>query len=160
MELNTYCNWPEEEIARLAELTSYAQMAEVALAKLKTLPHPVLQVCGPLSTGGRGSFPENLKVFGEAIRHLSEQGRNVFDQRPFEIPMQKIKLARSAPGYAYDLLAEFYLPIFESRLIDELHFLPGWEGSTGSRWEHEQALRLGIPTAYFPADWLEVESRI
>lgn len=135
-------------------LETYAQMKAFALEMLGRLPSPVVQVCGPLTTGGRGSFEANIAMFHEGVQLLAQQGKTIFDQRPFEIPMQKLKTIRQDPGYAYELLDEFYLPVFESGLVHELHFLPGWESSTGARWEHEQAQRLGIAIFYLPESLL------
>lgn len=148
----TYHHWTDNHLSKLDVLKTYAELREVALEFLRELPKPIVQVCGPITTGGRGSIEENMKAFGDAIGYLSTQGKTVFDQRPFEIPMQRIKMQAEQDGYPFDLLEEFYLPIFESKLIDELFFLPDWESSTGAKWEHEQAKRLGIKISYLPND--------
>lgn len=148
--MGEYHHWTHNHLSKLDVLQTYAEMREVALAFLEELPKPIVQVCGPITTGGRGSIEENIKAFGEAIAYLSAQGKIVFDQRPFEIPMQRAKMIAKKEGYPFDLLEEFYLPIFESKLIEELFFLPGWESSTGAKWEHEQAVRLGIKISYLP----------
>lgn len=152
--MSKYQNWREDDVQKVALLETYADMKDVALIALKALPQPVVQVCGPLTTGGRGSFEKNLEMFHEGIQFLAEQGKTVFDQRPFEIPMQKLKATRKGPGYAYELLYEFYLPVFQSGHVKELHFLPGWESSIGARWEHDQAQQLGITIFYLPKSLL------
>jgi len=145
-----YINWTAEELLELQRINNYSELVEFALEKLEKLPKPVIQVCGPLTTGGRGSFSENLKHFGKAIDFLNDQGRVVFDQRPFETPFRKLEnqKVKQQNGYDTDLLEKFYLPLFESGRLSELYFLPGWEYSTGARWEHDQAKRLGIKISY------------
>ncbi len=152
--MNKYQNWTEENIQKIELLETYADMKEIALQMLKDLPQPVVQLCGPLTTGGRGSFEANIEMFNEGIQFLAKQDKTIFDQRPFEIPMQKLKAVRKDSGYAYELLNEFYLPIFESGYVKELYFLPGWENSVGACWEHEQAQRLEITISYLPKDLL------
>ena len=142
--MKEYPHWEKYDFELLATTRTYSDMAQVAFRILQRIPGPIAQLCGPLTTGGRGSLEENLKMFDEGIQHLVAQGKNVFDQRPFEEPMQRLKIALPKGVYATEILSDFYLPLFESGLIHELHFLKGWEGSRGARWEHEQAQRLGI----------------
>ncbi len=147
-----YQNWTEKDIQYLKTINSYSEMKEVALKMLKGLPQPVAQVCGPLTTGGRGSFKANLEMFSEGIEILVNKGKTVFDQRPFEIPIQNLKKLTKGSGYQFEVLNDFYLPIFKSGLVKELYFLPGWEGSVGAKWEHEQARLLNIEILYFDKD--------
>ncbi len=83
------------------------------------------------------------------IDKLMEKGLNIFDQMPFEYPMFRIS-ERNSNRYDYRLLDEFYLPIFERGRIKTFHFIPRWETSYGTRWEHEQAVRLNIRRSYLP----------
>lgn len=153
--MNLYQHWKPESLDLMKTLTSYTAMKDFALAMLEDLPGPIVQVCGPLTTGGRGSFEANVQAFHEAIHWLSNQGKMVFDQRPFEIPIRQLIVARKESGYAYELLAEFYLPIFQSGYIKELYFLPGWESSIGACWEHDQGKLLGIAIFHLPHNFLE-----
>ncbi len=123
-------------------------MRDIAFRVLSRMPQPIEQVCGPISTGGRGSLLANLIAFNEVIVELQAQGKHVFDQMPFEQPMQRVKAGLPLDQYPTILLDEFYLPIFESGLIQKLQFMPEWESSFGARWEHAQAERLGIEIAY------------
>ncbi len=148
-DLAQFCHWTQTEADELQSINTYAQLHQRAIKKLLRLPQPVVQVCGPLSTGGRGNFAANMQVMNQAVELLVKQGKTIFDQRPFETPMRRILLAKNLPGYDYDLLNEFYLPLFETGRIKEFHFIPGWQGSTGARWEHNQAKRLGIAIFYF-----------
>lgn len=140
--------WTEEDYKALEKATTYKQLFEIALIILNRMPENRTQVCGPISTGGRGSFEANMEYIDSIIKKLQDEGVNVFDQMPFEIPMSKIKKLYPTEGYDYNLLNEFYLPIFESGLVKKLYFLPDWKSSTGSKWEHEQGLRLGIEIEY------------
>lgn len=146
-------HWTDKDLLLLAEAVSYEEMLAVALRLLGRMPRPVLQVCGPISTGGKGSIKENLEVVRRAIRKLTDEGVSVFDQTPFEEPIQRIHYEKSPHLYPEELLSDFYLPIFESGHIAEMRFLQGWEDSRGSTWEHAQAKRLGIAVAYFEEDW-------
>jgi hypothetical protein len=142
--------WEEKHFDALEKATTYKELFLVAESVLKTMPAPIAQVCGPISTGGAGSVEKNLERFRVTIAALESQGIEVFNQMPFEIPMQKIKEVREGMYKKYDnlLLEDFYLPIFESGLVECLHFLPDWESSVGTRWEHEQAVRLGMKIEY------------
>lgn len=121
----------------------------VAERVMKRVPEPRIQVCGPISTGGKGSIDANLEVFNEKIKELQDIGLNVFDQMPFESQIYNLIHVFEKQGeYMEAILTDFYLPIFESGYISELYFLPGWESSHGAKWEHEQAERLGIKIIY------------
>lgn len=143
--------WTKELYDELDRVRTYREMYEVARKVIAHMPAPRGQVCGPISTGGAGSVEANLARFNDAIAALTDQGYIIFSQVPFEVPMQKVKKLHEqelAGKYDVSLLNDFYLPLFESGEIHTLYFLTGWESSTGSRWEHEQAERLGITIAY------------
>jgi len=150
MELNNHTRqyWTDEDILKLEQAESVDKMLEVGLAVLKRMPSPVAQVCGPISTGGRGSLLENLVAFNEAIVFLQAEGKIIFDQMPFEASMQRIKSTLQPGEYATSLLTDFYLPIFKSGLIKMMYFLPDWQSSKGASWEHEEAQKLGIEIIY------------
>lgn len=148
-----YNHWTDEEIKSLDEIATCADMYLVARPILERIPAPVIQVCGPISTGGVGTIEGNLAAMAQAIQYLEERGNNVFNQLPFEVPMHKIVESYKKSGYAMPILEDFYLPIFESRLVSILHFLPDWQSSIGAKWEHEQAKRLGIDIKYFDHGW-------
>lgn len=153
-DVSQYRNWTQEDIAKLEGKTTYTELVKVAMPILSRISRDrtlkVVQVCGPIYTGGIGSLEENLKVFGLVIDHLASEGKIVFDQRPFEGVMQEIKRIRKTVGYAYDLLEEFYGPVFASGYVRTLYFIPGWrktdvsEGSIGTQWEFHRAGRLGL----------------
>ena len=106
------------------------------------MPKPVSLVSGPISTGGAGSLEKNLELFAEAIAHLEMHGENVFDQLPFENKITEF--SKDYKGYYMPILEDFFLPLFKSGKIAKIWFMPGWETSTGAKWEYEQAEKLGI----------------
>ena len=130
------------DLAQIKEAQTFFEMAQIAIGVLEKMTGAVAQVCGPISTGGLGSVEANLQKFDETIVKLKNKGVNIFDQMPFEWPMQKLK---EKPDFKPDdLLLEFYLPIFESGYIKMMYFMNDWQSSYGARWERAQAKRLGI----------------
>lgn len=125
MDLNYHTRqyWTEDEIKALDQAETVKQMLDIALKVLSRMPEPIEQVCGPISTSGRGSIVENLKFFNETILDLQNKGRIIFDQMPFEEPMQRIKINLAPGEYAVTLLDDFYLPIFKSGLIKKFYFM-------------------------------------
>jgi len=141
--------WSVEDREELNRARSYSDLLVIAERVIGRMPKPVAQVCGPITTGGLGSFVKNIAVLKKTIETLALAGKSVFDQTPFQEQMQYIKDANgNGSDYDHELLREFYQPLFEKKLIDELYFIPGWESSVGTRWEHEEALRLAIPKYY------------
>ena len=141
-----------ERLGLIKSAKNYQDFLKVAMNILEEISNdsgirPIAQVCGPISTGGTNSRKENLKILSGAIRKLNSDGLTVFNQMPFENDMERVyKSHPSLQGLR--LLEEFYLPIFESGFISMLCFIPGWTGSTGTKWEHEKARDLNIPRIY------------
>ena len=149
--------WTEEEVKKLAEAKEYADLTLVAMTILSRMPQPIGQVCGPLTTGGQGSLDKNDDVLQAAIDKLRSEGKNIFNQLPFEKMMQRLRKALEPTRYSMELLKTFYLPLFKSGKISILYFLPDWEGSIGSNWEHNQAKELGLEIVYLPGKPSETE---
>ncbi len=143
--------WQEEDFQAREDAKTYNDLLIIALRILDRMPEPRVQICGPISTGGKGSIEANIAEFEKAILYFSAQGENVFDQMPFEEAMQRIK--KDVVGYDKRLLNEFYLPIFKSGKIKKLLFLPGWKSSEGASWEHEQTEVLKIAFVDLPNNW-------
>ena len=59
-----------------------------------------------------------------------------------------IFLGEAEPFCDYPLLDFFYDPILTSGKISGLVFLPLWETSTGSKWEHNIGQSLHLPIHY------------
>ncbi|MDO8523527.1 MAG: hypothetical protein Q7S12_04620, partial [bacterium] len=118
----------------------------------KMQPGPVAMVCGPISTGGLCSVEKNLEVLDKAVANLKSQNIKVFEQRPLEKHIRRLCELPAYESYKKGnyicLLEELYGPLFKSGLIHEMHFIPLWYTSVGTKWEHKQAVRLGIKKEY------------
>ncbi len=141
------------EVSALEAAPTIQSLLPIALRILERMPHGVSMVCGPISTGGKGSVEENLALFGVAIETLASRGENIFSQMPFERPIQRMKKTNSG------LLNTFYLPIFKSGRVRRLCFLPGWESSEGATWEHERGVELGFEIKEFRPDFHLIEKK-
>lgn len=141
--------WEQHHFEKLENATTYSELFIIAHSVLKRMPAPVGQVCGPISTGGAGSVDGNLALLEKAITDLQEKNIEIFDQIIFEKSIQRIKgIREKRDEYDNSLLVDFYLPIFESKLVHRLFFLPDWQSSIGAAWEHEQAQRIGMKIIY------------
>lgn len=141
--------WTEKHYGAAAKARNLSELLSVAYEILDSMPAPVSLVSGPITTGGRGSVAENLKIMEETIRSLESSGEHIFNQIPFETKVAE--LASRHDGYFMPVLEEFFLPIFKSGKIAKIFFMSGWDSSTGARWEYEQAGKLGIERASLSA---------
>ena len=82
--------WTPEDFLKLEKAETYTDLHAIAEVIISRMPKPFGQVCGPIATGGLGSIEANLHAFNETIKKLQSEGYVVFDQIPFEEPMQKI----------------------------------------------------------------------
>ncbi|MBI4992006.1 MAG: DUF4406 domain-containing protein [Candidatus Harrisonbacteria bacterium] len=139
--------WLNQDIADVQAVNTFEELADLALRIIRRMPQPVAQVCGPITSGGLGSVEKNLERFQKTIDLLRDRGESIFNQMLFEQPMFRIKATPYYQG-GDQLLHKFYLPIFESGLVKILYFMSDWQSSYGAKWEHEQALRLGIKIRY------------
>lgn len=140
--------WVEKDWQDLKRAESIADLYVIATRVINRLPKPIVTVCGPIATGGLGSIDKNLNAFNQMIIRLQNSGLNVFDQMPFEETMQELTRKLQKGEYPESILKDFYLPIFESGMISESYFIPGWESSHGANWEHDQFKRLCIKINY------------
>ncbi|HEY0010918.1 MAG TPA: DUF4406 domain-containing protein [Candidatus Paceibacterota bacterium] len=151
--------WTEIEREALKEANSYEEAADIAiaiLARMRDLGQPIVQICGPMSTGGLGSLRENMQRFQRAVDIAIAKGITVFNQVAFQEAI--IRLSNYKEGseeYGMDILERFYQRVFEAGYIDAFMFLPGWESSIGTRWEREVGSKLGIEVKEYPIEWLE-----
>lgn len=137
--------------------TALSALAEEAISEISKLKYPVIQFCGPISTGGFGNVNENLEYLRSVIEASSERGMSVFNQISYEKRLDRI--LSDHHEYDYPLLDFFYSPILNSRKISGLVFLPLWRTSTGSQWEHDIAQSLHLPIHYFESMLVsEIES--
>ncbi|MBL4644490.1 MAG: hypothetical protein JKX80_01345 [Candidatus Pacebacteria bacterium] len=142
----------------MAQATDLRILAAIALEILSKISEqrslPVVQVCGPIATGGFDTVEKNLMVFGIGIRILNAHGHNVFDQTIFQNDILRITQHNPDDGeYKTEILDDFFTKIFRSGHITAGYFLPGWKSSTGSVWEYELLTSLGIPCHEMPKDW-------
>jgi hypothetical protein len=150
--------WTDEERKRLNRAHSYEEAVEVALvilSRMNETGREVVQVCGPMSTGGLGNPADNLALFQLAINRALANNLMVFDQLPFQPMFHRLSQSRAGDGtYDWDILEVFYKKIFASRYVRRALFLPGWEGSIGACWERDLVTRLGLVVEDYPASWL------
>lgn len=125
-------------------------IAKIILKRMQKEKKPIMQVCGPIATGGHGSIEENLKEFEKAIIFLRSTGLVIFDQMPFEGPMQKIKKTMSMGEAHKQIMDDFYLPLMQEGYIARYFFLHNWETSKGSKIEYERAPKYGIAVEVLP----------
>ena len=167
-----------EDVLDIIDASSYEALAKVALRVLRRLPPPVAMICGPITSGGT-SPKENRDRLKTVVFSFQGSKDAVFNQMPFLKQAEKIrngtarrKRRGSALSHALSLLfplwkkkeiavdrehfrKEFHLPLLKSRLIREIYFLPGWEGSVGSRWYHTRARELGIKIKYLSEGYVK-----
>jgi len=143
--MNNY--WTEEDKAKLDLATTFEELREVALSVISRMPNPVAMVSGPISSGGEGSISKNIENLNQTVKNLTNQNINIFNQLPFEKPMQRIKESGYYLGEDH-LLHGFYLPIFQSGKINKMYFMPNWRTSYGATWEHKISDQLQIPKVY------------
>jgi hypothetical protein len=153
-------HWTNEEIEALRSVSTYEETADVAvriLDRMATNGHQVVQICGPMSTGGLGNFKKNMARFKKAIDSASEHGLSVFNQLPFQDAIIRISSFDENGGGQYDMaiLEVFYRKVFESGHVKKTLFLPDWQSSKGAKWERELVTRLGIPVEEYPIEWLK-----
>lgn len=120
-----------------------SELVSEALLEISTLKRPVIQFCGPISTGGFGDVADNLEYLRSVIVASTAKGMSVFNQVSYERRLDQI--LQDHHEYDYPLLDFFYNPILTSEKISGLIFLPLWETSVGSRWEHDLGQSLGLP---------------
>ncbi|HEU0081183.1 MAG TPA: hypothetical protein VFQ72_04175 [Candidatus Paceibacterota bacterium] len=139
-------HWTAADMAVLAQLagsphTTFEDLGALALAIVRRHGGPLHMVSGPITTGGFGSIPDNLRVFCGVIEHLADEGFDMFSQRPFEIALRRLfdewTLRNPPDEYCHALLEGFYRPIYESGCIGAMHFMHGYETSKGALWEFE-----------------------
>lgn len=144
--------WTEDDRKELRRAKTFKDLNGIAMRILKKMPQPIVQVCGPITSGGLGSVKKNLHRFNAVIKALDREGFNIFNQLPFENDLYRLRreLSKTRPQKRVDreLLNDFYLPIFESGLVASFFFIPDWKTSFGARWEHRQLERLRLTIIY------------
>jgi len=145
--------WLEEDLESVKSAKTFADLFVVALRVLNRMEQPIIELCGPVSNGGRGSRNANIEYFEESTVRLIQSGKIIFNIVPFENKIEEIWLAEEAAGKTPTLFEDFYFPIFESGFIAEGYFLPDWETSAGAKKEHDKLAELNIPLTHLSPDW-------
>lgn len=141
--MNTPSYWTEDIKKEADNVKTLEELSALSLRILKTLPRPILLVCGPISTGGLGSIDANLMKLNETVYKAINSGESVFDQTPFEDAVKRLRKEFNDTDGTKTLEA-FYRPLLESGFISEMRFLPDWQSSKGATWEHKFAEDHGI----------------
>jgi hypothetical protein len=140
--------WEAKDWEDLEKVQSFKDLYVIAERVIGRMPRPIIQVCGPIATGGLGSIEANLNAFNETIMKLQAEGFTIFDQMPYEEPMQKLKTSYPEAEHLKYILDDFYWPIFNLGLISAFYFMPNWQTSKGATKEHEKAKQLGVKIVY------------
>jgi hypothetical protein len=90
-----------------------SHLANESLLEISKLKPPVIQFCGPISTGGFGDVAENLEYLHSVIQASTERGMSVFNQILYEKRLGRI--LKDHHEYDYPLLDFFYTPILASK---------------------------------------------
>lgn len=147
--------WTKKEHQALRLCPSFEELGQIALGILRKMPQPVVEVCGPMSTGGRGSLEKNMELFQISIEILADKGYHVFDQIVFQDKMKQLCDYGNRKDYPMEILEIFYRKVFCSGYIKKAFFLPDWHTSLGATWEREFIIKLGnIKIEEFPLVWL------
>jgi len=134
-----------------------SKLVDEALLEISKMRPPIIQFCGPISTGGFGNVTDNLEYLYSVIQASTEKRMSVFNQVSYEKRLDQI--LKDHHEYDYPLLDFFYNPILTSKKISGLVFLPLWETSVGSQWEHELGQSLHLPIHYLESMFVnEVET--
>lgn len=152
-ELDKY--YTPEVLERINASKDFSEAAGIAIDILKKIPQPIAQVCGPITTGGKGSIKENTTVIENTVKKLSKQGINICNQTKFNTPIRRFRAESKLNDIDSNtlVLEKFHKPILDSGLIKKFYFVHGWESSTGSRWERAQAKKLGIEIIDLPENF-------
>lgn len=148
-----------QEESRKAQ--NFAAVSRLMCEEASKFPHGAEMVFGPITTGGRGSPELNLYAFEASIKRLLAEGREIFNQIPYEPKLFQLSSIwrESCPAnrdaYCWPLLKEVYLPLFQSGFIVRGWFLSGWESSQGARWERQVLTDLTIPCNDLGREWIE-----
>lgn len=137
----------EDERTAFERAASYYEAAAVAISHVRrrySPERPLLQVCGPISTGGLGSREQNLKRLRDTIDFLVDREYPVFDQSQFEGMVPRFSPNHGQDAYDHRILDEFYVPLFETKCIQTFVFLSGWTSSVGTCRERAFALAAGF----------------
>lgn len=149
----------DEERIAYACASSYEEAAHVAIMYLRRVKklagRPLVQVCGPISTGGLGDRTRNVQRLSLAIHACAYRKLPVFNQLMFEDMVARFSPDHHPDAYDWRILEKFYLSVLYSYLIDTLYFLPDWQTSKGARWERAMGEELRLNMQDYSPAWNE-----
>jgi len=148
--------WTEEEIQLLANATSLEEVGRISVQHLARIASTgsVIQLCGPMTTGGAGNLEANMQRFEQAIYNAAKEGHVTFNQIPIQSAIIRITDHHQTKIYNTDILDVLYAQIFECGHVKTAYFLPDWESSRGACWERERTSALGIDIQECPEHWV------
>jgi hypothetical protein len=153
-------HWTKRELSLLKGVSTFEDLVPIGvdvLRRMREADEHIVQICGPMTTGGRGDLKANMDFFKKAQAVARVNGMHVFDQTPFEEAMLRLSKGHLERGaYPEPILHVVYRGFFATGFIRELPFLPGWQSSVGATWERKEAVAHGILVTDFPAPWLEI----
>lgn len=139
---------------RIRSAKDLPSLVLIAKEMLEKMPRPRVQICGPISTGSTKTVQENINYLERSILLFESNKINIFNQLLFEPQFNKIANWKPTKEYSdMPILEEFYGKIFESKLIDKIYFLPGWEKSFGAQWEYNCAKKFKIERITLDVQW-------
>jgi len=144
--------YTDEDFRRIRIAKSFPPLVEVAIqaiARNRRPNEPVIQVCGPMTTGD-GTFKENNERIVRTIVRLRDEGKSVFSQVVFQEGMLNFTTIEDYHRDPLRLLEGFYGALFRGGHIQTLVFLPGSRKSLGCRWEESMGRKLGMDIILLP----------
>jgi hypothetical protein len=153
--MDEYWEVYKEDLEMASTMGYLAAVANSVLFRMKKSKGPrIVQICGPMTTGGLGSQEANMLRFKRAIVVAEHHGLAVFNQIYLEDAINRITGYKAGGEYFVDILEILYRKIFESGYVNKVLFLPDWQSSVGACWERELLMKLGISIEEYPAEWL------
>lgn len=146
-----------EEIEASNSAVTFDELAEIAISSLVRMKQDhteIVQICGPMSTGGCGDFQKNMERFSRCVEVAQSHGIAVFDQVLFQHAVIRICAWKEGEPYPMDLLEVFYGKVLSSGHITKGLFLSDWQSSVGARWEWNFLSACGIPVEEYPTAWI------
>lgn len=127
------------------------ELAKSEIDQIKSLPQPVVRVCGPLTCDGPEGYERNAKRLEVAENVLELKGMTVWKFGQSEEYIKQYNFDHD------DIFNYFHKPVLESGLISEAYFLNRWRESGGATKEREAAEAAGITIKEFPEEWFDGE---
>ncbi|MBI4268420.1 DUF4406 domain-containing protein [Candidatus Uhrbacteria bacterium] len=148
--MHQYLNDGDEQAIENSQ--TFQDLLAIALRILERMPRPLVQVSGPITTGGTGSEEANSLRIHETRKALQDSGHHVFDYMIFQESLMRLRDACCTERYCMELMEIFFRGIFESGHISKVFFLPDWESSIGARWERQVVSEQGLEIIDIPSE--------